>query len=65
MGRIKTAMTKRVSNKLLEEKGDKFKDNFEDNKKVVDELLDVESKKIRNVVAGYITRLVKSKKSKK
>ena len=35
--------------------------NFEDNKKVVSELISTASKKIRNSVAGYATRLMKVK----
>jgi len=34
---------------------------FEDNKKVVAELLGDASKKMRNSVAGYVTRLMKVK----
>jgi len=61
MGRIKTKLIKRVTYQLLEEHRDKFKDNFEDNKKVLADLAEIQSKKIRNAIAGYITRLVKTK----
>ena len=61
MGRIKTKLIKRVTYELLEEHRDKFKDNFEDNKKALGKLAEIPSKKIRNGVAGYITRLVKTK----
>ena len=61
MGRIKTKLNKRVTHQLLEEHRDKFKDNFEDNKKVLADLADIESKKIRNAIAGYATRLIKTK----
>jgi len=36
---------------------DKIKDTFEENKKVVEETSDVSSKKLRNVIAGYMARL--------
>ena len=36
--------------------------SFEENKKVVGELLGDTSKKIRNTVAGYVTRLMKTDK---
>jgi len=65
MGRIKTTMIKRVSNKLMREKRDEFCDDFESNKKKVGELLDIKSKKIRNIISGYITKLSKNKKKKK
>ena len=48
---------------LLEKYGDKFTDNFEENKKLLKEILTIPSKKIRNVLAGYITEL-KSKSKK-
>jgi len=63
MGRIKTKLIKRVTNKLVREHEDKFKDKFDDNKKVVTELTDA-GKKIRNIISGYVTRLIKAKKEK-
>jgi small subunit ribosomal protein S17e len=57
MGRIKTKLIKRVTLQLMHDNSDDFKDNFNDNKKVVEQLSDVRSKKLRNVIAGYATRL--------
>ena len=62
MGRIKTALAKRVTMKLIREHRALLKDNFEENKKAVNELVDMPSRKLRNVVAGYVTRIVRSKK---
>jgi len=61
MGRIKTTLIKRLTLKLYKKHRDDFKEDYEHNKKAVEELTDVESKKIRNIVAGYLTRLVKEK----
>jgi small subunit ribosomal protein S17e len=61
MGRIKTKLAKRVALKLVREYRSQLKDNFEDNKKIVDELAEVPSHKIRNIIAGYITRIIKNK----
>ncbi|MBL7147283.1 MAG: 30S ribosomal protein S17e [Nanoarchaeota archaeon] len=61
MGRIKTKLLKRAGEKLYSENKDKFKDKFEDNKKIVDDLMEIPSKKLRNIIAGYVTRLVKKK----
>ena len=61
MGRIKTALIKRLTNELLKEHGDEFKQDYEENKKLVEERLDVSSKKIRNIIAGYVTRRIKHK----
>lgn len=61
MGRIKTKLIKRVTYELIEEHRDKFKPSFEENKKELAELAEIKSKKLRNAIAGYITRLVKTK----
>ncbi|MBD3247015.1 30S ribosomal protein S17e [Candidatus Pacearchaeota archaeon] len=61
MGRIKTKLIKRISLKLFKQHKEEFKPDFEENKQLVESLADVPSKKIRNVIAGYVTRLVKQK----
>jgi small subunit ribosomal protein S17e len=62
MGRIKTQFIKRTSNDLLAKHADKFNTNFEHNKIVVGQVTDVQSKKVRNIIAGYLSRLVRNKK---
>ncbi|RLE47854.1 30S ribosomal protein S17e [Candidatus Woesearchaeota archaeon] len=59
MGRIKTQFIKRLGKELAQKHKDKLKQDFEENKKIVEQLLTNPSKKIRNVVAGYVTRLMK------
>ena len=59
MGRIKTTPVKRMSKSLMKDNKESFKPNFEENKKVVAELLKSISKPIRNKIAGYITRLAR------
>ena len=44
---------------LLENYRDRFSTDYEDNKLKVAELTDVKSKKLRNIIAGYITRMMK------
>ena len=61
MGRIKTQFIKRTSQELMSKHEEKFGEKFEHNKKAVSALTDVKSKKVRNIIAGYITRLVKNK----
>ena len=63
MGRIKTTLIKRTALELFNNHKNKFKKDFEENKKIVEELASIESKKLRNVIAGYITRLVKQQKA--
>lgn len=60
MGRIKTQLIKRLTFELLEKYRERFSSDFEANKKVVGELL-AASKKTRNAVAGYVSRLMKHK----
>ena len=62
MGRIKTKLIKRVGIKLYKEQGDQFSENFGENKKKVSQFAEVQSKKLRNIIAGYVTRLSRSKK---
>ncbi len=57
MGRIKTTMIKRVTLKLFRDHSDEFKTSFDDNKKIIETLADTKSKKLRNIIAGYVTRL--------
>ncbi len=58
MGRIKSKLIKRTGRSLLNEEN-KFTDSFDHNKKVLNGLMP--GKKIRNQIAGYITRKKKVK----
>ncbi len=59
MGRIKTKFIKRKTRELLKQHGDNFTADFTENKKVADRYTKVQSKKLRNIIAGYMTRLKK------
>ena len=59
LGKVRTALVKRTAKKLLAAYPDYFSDDFEHNKKVVRAIVDIPSKKVKNQIAGYITRLVK------
>lgn len=65
MGRIKTILVKRVTKKLVEEHKDEFGEDYDKNKEVLKKYITVRSPKIRNVIAGYTTRLVKQSKEDK
>ena len=43
----------------MERHGSKFDNDFEKNKLVVNDAADIPSKKLRNIIAGYATRLKK------
>lgn len=53
---IKPAYVKKTGNLLLERYPDAFTTDFEQNKDSVEKLTDIESKGVRNRVAGYVTR---------
>ena len=55
---------KRIAVQLYEKFKDQLSTDFEANKKFVEKYVDVQSKKIRNRIAGYLTRYVKMQKSK-
>ncbi len=62
MGRIKTKLVKRISQKVLAEHPGVFTDNYLKNKELLPQFLEVHSTKNNNVIAGYLTKLVKKRK---
>ena len=56
MGRIKSTPVKVLARDLMEAHGEKFTTDFDKNKKAVGLVRKIQSKKIRNVVTGCITR---------
>jgi len=62
VGRIKTKLIKRMTNQLVKQHGEKLKDNYEENKPIVSKLVQVQSAKLRNIIAGYATRLMKTRR---
>ena len=61
MGRIKSTLIKRTSRQLVEKTPESFGKEFEGNKKALGNNLG--SKKMRNQIAGYITRIKKNTKT--
>ncbi|WP_331233663.1 30S ribosomal protein S17e [Natronorarus salvus] len=53
---IKPAYVKKTGARLLEQYPEAFNDDFEHNKESVRELTNIESKGVRNRIAGYVTR---------
>jgi small subunit ribosomal protein S17e len=63
MGKVRTEMVKRISLELYDRYERSFTKEFEQNKQFLKETgLDV-SKKLRNKIAGYITRVVRFEQS--
>ncbi len=61
LGNIKTLHIKQMAKQLVEQFPDQFSKDFEHNKKKVAELTDIQSKEVRNRVAGYVTRYYRLK----
>ena len=57
MGKVRTETVKRISRELLRRFPDRFEGEFESDKQGVNELVTTPSKRLRNRIAGYITRL--------
>jgi small subunit ribosomal protein S17e len=53
---VRTEQIKRTAKELIRRFHDKFSDNFENNKHVVNSLVTGGTPKVRNQIAGYITR---------
>ena len=65
MGNIRPNYIKSLANQLLEENGDIFTTDFAQNKEYVSKYTNIESKGIRNRVAGYIVRALRVKAIRK
>lgn len=59
MGRIKTTLVKRTGRQLNSKIPESFSEKFEENKKALGHTLP--SKRMRNMVAGFITRANRNK----
>lgn len=55
---IKPSYIKRLGQELMVKHGNRFTADFEENKPIVDEVAVIGSKRIRNRVAGYISRKI-------
>jgi small subunit ribosomal protein S17e len=57
MGRVKTRNIKRTAEELVEKYPDDFSEDFAENKKKVNEFTTVQTKPVRNKIAGYTVAL--------
>jgi small subunit ribosomal protein S17e len=58
LGKVRTVLVKRLARELVDRYHDSFSTDFDQNKEVLDELLTNTTKRLRNRIAGYITRLM-------
>ncbi len=64
MGNVRPKFIKNIARELLEMYPQLFKEDFNHNKIMVQKLTDIQSKKVRNMVAGYITHLIKIRRKR-
>jgi len=64
MGRVKNIAIKSLGNRLIEQYSDRFSREFENNKAVLSEVKPIKSKRIRNILAGYISNKMQQKTRK-
>lgn len=58
MGKVRPDRVKRIARELVSRFPDRFTTDFEENKKAVNALTKTSSARVRNRVAGYVTRIV-------
>ncbi|MGC9079614.1 MAG: 30S ribosomal protein S17e [Nanopusillaceae archaeon] len=59
MGRILHGKFRREADKIFEKYGNLFSTDYKKNVKILEVVADIPSKRLRNMIAGYITRKVK------
>jgi len=59
---IKPSYIKTLGTELLSKQRDNFTNNFDENKAKLSTSAQIDSKRVRNRVAGYITRKVNTKR---
>jgi len=64
LGNVKPAYIKKLALQLVEKFPDKFTDDFEKNKILVEKLTTISTKNMRNRIAGYIARIMEDRKNK-
>merc|ERR1712188_190780 len=59
MGRVRTRTTKRSAKIIVEKYYQRLTLDFQTNKKICDEVASIQSKRLRNKIAGFLTHLMK------
>ena len=60
MGRVKSIAIKTLGNDIIKEHSKKLSADFDSNKKVLEDITEIKSKRTRNVLAGYISKKMKA-----
>lgn len=62
MGNVRPMYIKRVALELVQRFPDVFSDDFQSNKKFVEQYTSLKSKMVRNRIAGYIAKIMEKPK---
>jgi small subunit ribosomal protein S17e len=57
VGKVRIAAVKKVARELIALYPDKFSTNYDSNKTILADLVDAKTKRLRNRIVGYVTRL--------
>ena len=60
MGRIKSTFVKSSGKKIYKMGNTEFTENFDKNKGIIDKYAKIPSKRLKNSIVGFITRLAKN-----
>jgi len=60
LGKVRTEKVKKVARELVRQNPNKFTADFKNNQELVKSLTIISSTRLRNRIAGYITRLLAS-----
>merc|ERR1712127_917646 len=58
-GRVRTKTVKRASRALIEKYYGKLTNDFHVNKRIIDDISEIQTKRLRNKIAGFTTHLMK------
>ncbi|MGQ9565032.1 MAG: 30S ribosomal protein S17e [Candidatus Bathyarchaeales archaeon] len=58
MGKVRPEQVKKIARELVRRYSDHFSTNFEENKKAISRLAHIYSPRMKNRIAGYVTRLM-------
>jgi small subunit ribosomal protein S17e len=58
LGNVRSEKVKKIARELFKRYPSRFTTDFEENKKIVEVFINTPSKRLRNTIAGYVTRLV-------
>jgi len=62
LGNVKPAFIKKIALELIQKFPEEFTDDFEKNKVLVEKLTTIQTKNVRNRIAGYIARIMEDRK---